>query len=565
MSRVLHIGRVIEVTGFQVVGELEATVDDLYRNYESRRYAVGQVGSIVKIEVGDRLVFGFVTALRMSEASPEKTKTIPVPSAGTDTKRIEIDLFGEGVRSGLGDADFIFRRGVETYPLPGQAIRITTANELKQIYNRPDKPAISLGSLSQAAGLPVYLQMDELLGKHFAILGTTGSGKSCTAALVFRRILEAAPAAHVVLIDPHAEYGRAFEDLAERIDPTSLKIPHWLLDFEESVELFVGRTEHAATSQTNILKDAILHAKRTFPDQVIPKNQISVDTPVPYKLGDAYKHIDGSKPSASSQQGPWLKILNKIDTLREDRRYDFLIIKDDAVADDLATLIGHLIRIPVDDKPMSIIDLSGVPSEVVDVIVSLICRTIFDFCLWSGRPVEAPVMIACEEAHRYAPRRDEAAFRGAKASLARIAKEGRKYGVGLGLISQRPSELDETILSQCNTLLALRMSNEADQNFVKRALPDGIRSVVDALPALRAQEGLVVGEGAVVPFRVKFSDVPKAQQPASQNVAFSTLWAEDNKDATYVALVVERWRKQERAPAKVTETVDALAIASADP
>jgi DNA helicase HerA-like ATPase len=546
MSKVLHIGRVVEVSGFLVVGELEASVDDLYRNFESRRYAVGQVGSIVKIEVGDRLVFGFVTGLKMSEA-PMAPGAKSAASPMADTKRIEIELFGEGIRSGAGATNFSFKRGVETHPLPGQAIRITTAGELRQIYRKSDEASVEIGSLSQAAGLPVHLQVDDLLGKHFAVLGTTGSGKSCTTALVLRRILEAGPAAHVILIDPHAEYGGAFQDLAELIDPTTLQIPHWLLDFEESVELLVGRTEHAATSQTNILKDAILHAKRTFPGRTLPEAEISVDTPVPYKIQAVYDHIDAAKPNAASSQGPYLKIMNKIETLRQDRRYSFLITKDDEVADNLASLMSHLIRIPVGGKPISIIDLSGVPSEIVDVVVSIICRSIFDFALWGGRPVEVPILVVCEEAHRYAPRLEQAAFRGAKASLSRIAKEGRKYGVALGLISQRPSELDETILSQCNTLIALRMSNEADQHFVRRALPDAIQSVVNVLPALRSQEGLVVGEGAVVPFRAKFSDLPLAHQPSSHNVPFSELWAQDDKDAAYVAEVIDRWRKQERA------------------
>lgn len=543
MSKELHIGRVIEVTGYSVTGQLEASVDDLYRNHESRRYAVGQVGSIVKIEVGDRLVFGFVTGMRMFEGSDARG-----PATSTDTKRVDIELFGEGVKTGLKEGQFEFKRGVVTYPLPGQAIRITTINELRRIYQQSGSSTIPIGSLSQAAGLPVFLMTDELLGKHFAILGTTGSGKSCTTALVLRRILESTKGAHVILIDPHGEYAAAFPDLAEPIDPTTLKIPHWMLNFEESVELFIGRVEHAATSQSNILKDAILDAKRNFAPVAIPKDEITVDTPVPYALGTVVTHIKTAMDKLTlSKQESYQKILNKIETLQKDKRYEFLILKDQDVKDEMAALIGRLLRMPANGKPLSILDLSGVPSEIVDVVVSLICRTVFDFCLWSGRPVSVPVLLICEEAHRYAPRSDEAIFKGAKTSLSRIAKEGRKYGVSLGIVSQRPSELDETILSQCNTLFALRMSNDADQAFVKRALPDGVRTLVDELPALRSQEALVVGEGVAVPMRVKLDDLPKSQQPAGQDVRFADLWSNDKADAKFADTVIGRWRKQDRS------------------
>ncbi len=163
--------------------------------------------------------------------------------------------------------------------------------------------------------------------------------------------------------------------------------------------------------------------------------------------------------------------------------------------------------------------------------------------------MQVPVVLVCEEAHRYAPRREDAALQPTKQALSRIAKEGRKYGVGLGLISQRPSELSESILSQCNTLIALRMSNEQDQNFVQRALPDSVRSLVSILPTLRTQEALGVGEGTVVPVRLRFNDLDEAHRPQSADVPFAALWEDDAADReNYVASVVRRWRRQERPP-----------------
>jgi len=549
---ILRIGRVVEVSGSKLIGELEGTVEDLHRTYKSRRYAVGQVGSIVKIEAGDKLVFGVATALRMTETMLEGTNSTsrdaPVEGA-SNAKWLEIELFGEAARTGLDESDFVFQRGVMTYPLPGQGIFVASIAELQQIYNRPDKQSVRVGTLSQAASLPVYLLTDELLGKHFAVLGTTGSGKSCTVTVLLRSILEEAPHAHVILLDPHNEYRRAFPDLAEVIDPTMLNLPHWLLNFEETVELFIGKTEHVATSQTNILKDAILAARRDFRKDevhVIPPGKITVDTPVPYRLGCMLAHIADAMPPQLSKQDPYRKIKNKADTLQQDSRLDFMMRPDETVDDSLAEIVVQYLRIPVGDKPLSIIDLSGVPSDVVDVVVSVLCRMIFDFAIWSPRPVQVPVVLLCEEAHRYAPKGDAAAFQPTKQALSRIAKEGRKYGVGLGLISQRPSELAESILSQCNTLIALRMSNERDQNFVQRALPDSVRSLVSILPTLRTQEGLVVGEGTVVPVRLRFNNLDSAHMPQSADVRFAELWKKDNATADYVSDVVRRWRMQER-------------------
>lgn len=545
---ILKIGRVVEVSGSKVIGALEGTVEDLYRTYRSRRYAVGQVGSIVKIEAGDKLVFGVVTALRMTETLPDDGATVGSVDGVPDSKWLEIELFGEALRTGLGESDFNFQRGVVTYPLPGQSIFVASVGELSRIYHKPDKPTIHVGTLSQASSLPVYLLTDELLGKHFAVLGTTGSGKSCSVTVLIRAILDVAPRAHMILLDPHNEYFRAFPETSETIDPTTLNLPHWLLNFEESIALFIGRTEFVATSQTNILKDAMLAARRDYALEGIPSEKITVDTPVPYKIGKLLENIDSSKPTQASRQDPYLKLENKIETLRQDSRFSFLMRPDDDVDDDLASIAGQYLRIPVSDKPLSIIDLSGVPSDVVDVVVSVLCRMIFDFAIWSPRPVQVPIVLVCEEAHRYAPRSEDAAFQPTRRALSRIAKEGRKYGVGLGLISQRPSELAESILSQCNTVISLRMSNERDQNFVQRALPDSTRSLVNVLSTLRTQEALVVGEGSVVPVRLRFSDLPEENQPQSTDVPFMSCWADETTDADYVDSVVRRWRLQERPP-----------------
>ena len=558
---ILKIGRVVEVSGSKVTGALESTVENLYRTYKSRQYAVGQIGSIVKIAAGDRLVFGIVTALRMTE-EPSRSESKKIEKALTaDTKWLDIDLFGEGVRTGLGEGEFDFQRGVATYPLPGQGIFVTSIAELEQIYQRPNKDSIHVGSLSQASALPVHLLVDELLGKHFAVLGTTGSGKSCATTVLLRAILECAPKAHIVLLDPHNEYRNAFSDKAECIDPTTLNLPHWLLNFEESIQLYIGKTEYSATNLTRILKEVMLKARRAFSADIeVPSEHITVDTPVPYKLGALLGEIEEARKDITPKgaQEPYNKIEQRIRALQQDKRFEFLIQHDDLVKDDLCELLRQYLRIPVSGKALSIIDLSGVPSDVMDVVVSVLCRLIFNFAVWSPRPVKIPVVLVCEEAHRYASGSSDAASESTRQALSRIAKEGRKYGVGLGLVSQRPSELSGTILSQCNTLVALRMNNKSDQEFVQRALPDSIRGLVDMLPILRTQEAFVVGEGVTVPVRFRFKDLPTENRPQSSDVAFSKCWSEEMPNAdTYVSDVVKRWRLQDRsAPTDATTGIN---------
>lgn len=543
----LRIAKVVEVTGSRTLGELEASVHDLYRTHKSRKYSIGQIGSIVKIESGDALIFGVVTSLRMVETTDFKEDLKQDRADLTNAKWIEIELFGQGRRTGVNEADFEFERGVSTYPLPGQHVFLATVEELRRIYAKPEKATIQVGMVAQARGLPVHLLIDDLLGKHFAVLGTTGSGKSCAVALLLRAILEKLPHGHIVLLDPHDEYRRAFPDHSEPIDPTGLEIPHWLLNFEESVELFVGRTEHAATSQTNILKDAMLKARQGFAPQCMPAEKITVDSPTPYKIGDLVTAIQVvCKDVAQSKRESHDKLLNKIETLRSDKRFEFLIRPDDQVSDNLALLLGQLLRIPTSQKPLTIFNLAGVPSDVVDVVVSVLCRTMFDFALWNPIRIGLPLLLVCEEAHRYAPRKESAAFESARKALARIAKEGRKYGVGLALVTQRPSELSEGILSQCNTVIALRMSNDQDQQFVRRALPDSVRSLVDALPALRTKEALVVGEGTAVPVRVVFNELPEDLRPRSANVPFTESWSTNEGTADDVLTAVKRWREQDR-------------------
>lgn len=541
MSVNLHIGHVIEVKASRVTIELATTVEDLYRTYQSRKYTVGQIGSIVKVTAGDILIFGVVLSLKMVEIEDNK-------SAWTsDSKWLEIDLIGQGLKYGLEEDSFTFRRGVSTFPLPGHKAYICTTKELARLFLLPDEPHIRLGQVAQASSLSVFARVDALLGRHFAVLGTTGSGKSCAVASILHEIISSMPFGHMVVLDLHDEYAAAFRELSYQVDPTKIEIPHWFLNFEESVELFIGKTEFVATRQANILKDGILAAKESFARENGIEVPITPDTPVPYTIGALKNNIEVGAPNAAAQREPYEKILGKLRSLQQDRRLSFLVLEDDRVRDSLSEILSQILRCPTNNLPLTIINLAGVPSEVVDLMVSVLARVIFDFAVWAPSGKRMPIALLCEEAHRYIPKGQEAAFEPARRSLERIAKEGRKYGVGLGLISQRPAEVSDTVLAQCSTVFAMRITNETDQLFVQRMLPDNMRSMSGVLSSLRTGESLVVGEAVSMPTRFIFDKLDEASQPRSQDVVFSEHWCEERFDRSYVEEVVGAWRAQRRA------------------
>ena len=536
MQDALKIGRVVEITGGRTVGELEVAPQNLTRTVDGHVYRLAQVGSIVKVDMDDALLFGIITDVRLYDGHSTSTGAL---------RPIGIEFFGQGVKQ--GEDRFTFERGIAAYPLPGQSIHMATVDELRRIYAPPNVPTIQVGSLSLVQDIPVHLMLDPLVGKHFAVLGTTGSGKSCTVALLIQRIIEKYPHGHVALIDPHNEYESAFGALAERVDPTMMDLPHWLLNFEETVELFVGRIAEVAPVEVTIVKEALLHSRRAMAQSLADKHRVTVDTPTPYKLGELINHINVARHRVvGDERDPHDRILNRIDTMQHDRRFDFMLKKDTEVKDTLVKMLSQYLRIPSNRKPLSIFDLSGVPSDVVDVVVSVLCRLIFDAALWNPKREEMPILVVCEEAHRYVPRGRDTVFQPTKRALSRIAKEGRKYGVGLALITQRPSELDESVMSQCNTVISLRLSNEQDQNFVKRALPDSSRSLVDALPTLRTGEAIAVGEGVSVPVRLTFDRVPDEKRPRSADVGFAEAWSEVVTDTEILERTVRYWRAQNR-------------------
>lgn len=546
-DQAIPVGRVISVDGAKLQGILcngkdgkrgkggnGATMPD-----GASRNARVQIGAVVKVATPRSRVFGMVSSLVVAD---------PAAEAGDSRQRLfEVELLGEMPDGEGGNADAGFQRGVAMYPVLDDDIFLATRDELGQIYARPAVSNVRIGTVHPDHELPAYLLTDDLLGKHFAILGSTGSGKSCSAALILRALLAEHRNGHVVLLDPHNEYSHAFGDIADVIHSNQLQLPYWLLNFEEIIEVIIGRGRPNTETEAAILKKAIIIAKHKFMGGNGDANEITVDTPVPYNLSDLLAVISNEMGQLNKPENsiPYLRLKTRLENLRADRRYGFMF-SGLVVKDALPDILARILSIPVAGKPITILDLSGVPSEIVDVVVSLMCRMIFDFALWSVPAQALPVLLVCEEAHRYVPRDSEAGFGPTKKIVSRIAMEGRKYGVSLCLVSQRPSELSPNILSQCNTLFALRMSNERDQEIVRRALPENALGLLGELPSLRTQEAVVVGEGVTLPVRLRFDDLEEQYRPKSGSAEFSTRWQREDKSREFVDQTIERWRAQAR-------------------
>lgn len=487
----LAIGFLIEVDGSHVVAELDTDISDLSRVYGGEVYAIGQFGSVIKLHYGPRIIYGFVTRLRMkSEYEAEKGFL----SGGKKNARIiEADLFGEGewILTRVDTKphwNLNFERGIATYPLPQQRVYLTPSNELKAIYGQEIESGIEIGTHVGAGGASAYASLNELVGKHTAILGSTGTGKSGTVAAIIHSILDLKDKTqkkqwqpNIIILDPHNEYGRAFPGHVRlSTDEGSLRLPYWLFSLQEMISLLIGKTEYVATSQANIIKSSLLKARKDSCIEIgVEPNRINVDSPIPFKWKNFQEAIERDMPSQASKQDPYNSILNKLEIHQNDSRMKFLM-EDWGGQDEIVSVIQQIIG---SKNGIRVVDLSGIPNEVGGLASSVIARIIFSYKVWQTPEERAsnPILLVCEEAHRYVPNSGDAQYDAAQEAIRRIAKEGRKYGIGLFLVSQRPSELDSTVLSQCNSWFVLRLSNEVDRTYVRGMLPDSLAGLVAIL------------------------------------------------------------------------------------
>jgi DNA helicase HerA-like ATPase len=495
------------------------------------------VGRFVSIRCASSTIVAMIT-----DATCEDLPTSDnyVASAG-------VDLLGEIIG---GDRPK-FQRGVTNYPTIGDAVELINSQELRTVYAPSGSDQIDVGTLQQDRSVTAYVDVEEMLSKHFAVLGSTGVGKSTGVSLLLNEILKARPNLRIFLLDVHNEYGRCFGDRSLVLNPRNLKLPFWLFNFEEIVDvLFAGRP--GVPDELDILAEVIPMAKGVYTQyqntdrlglkRVDPKGVYTVDTPVPYRLVDLISLIDErmGKLENRSSRIIYHKLISRIETVRNDPRYAFMFDNANVGGDTMAEVISHLFRLPANGRPMTVMQLAGFPVEVVDSVVSVLCRMAFDFGLWSDGV--SPLLFVCEEAHRYASADRNIGFGPTRKAISRIAKEGRKYGVYLGLVTQRPAELDATIISQCNTLFSMRLANDRDQALLRSAVSDAAANLLSFVPSLGTREVLAFGEGVALPTRLRFKEVPPHQRPRSEATIATVPSVAAGHDMHFVSAVLERWR-----------------------
>lgn len=596
------LGRVASVSGAAIRVHLAPSVASGLSIIEGRTYRIGQVGSFVRIPQGYQDLFGVIAEVGANAA--------PQPVDPSETGRwMLVQLVGEA----MGGS---FERGISQYPNIGDNVHITTENNLAKIYGIASVGHINIGHLSSAESIPAKLALNELVTRHSAVLGSTGSGKSTTVASLLRAItaptdgLASYPSARVLMLDIHGEYSQALSDVATifSVDPRpneqKLLIPYWALNADDLLKFLTGgvdgNREMAFTDKIFALK---LESQEAFKFAGVDPSSVTVDTPIPFSLkrlwfdlidfeistftgpnrdkpaleaaGDANTlSAPRYQPHAMGSQGPFLNsqalgIRRPLNLLRSrllDRRFDFLLHpgpwepKLDGKTDlDLDALLAGWIG---SEKPITILDLSGVPGSVLEQLVGSILKIVYESLFWSREKseggIERPLLIVMEEAHRYLTSGSTSL---ASDTVKRIAKEGRKYGVGAMVVSQRPSEVDETVLSQCGTYFALRLSNPADRSRIQGTLPDGLVSLLDVLPVLKTGEAVVMGEAAKLPMRCRITLPSPAHQPRSNDPKVSTQWGLKRRKEGYDR-VAASWRAQK--PRAVTRDVKITRVQVSD-
>ena len=556
---IARVGRIVAVTGAHAIILLDA---EERTNIDAERSP--EIGTLLKVDSQSSISLALVSAL----SSP-----MPSHNKGEQELRIvEVEFIGELPKDEQGRPK-TFRRGISAYPSLGDTVYRASRSELSKAYACDSETSIRVGHIQQDPSIPAMIKIDEMLGKHFAVLGTTGTGKSCTVALILRRILEKNPQAHILLLDVHREYAQSFKGMSEVITPDNMVLPFWLLNFDEAVEILIGQQPNRETD-VEILRELIPMAKaRYMSNQRRDKTaasvrgglegaNIGVDTPLPYRTSDLIGILEEyiGKLELRGELAPYKRLKARIETISRDPRYAFMF-GSLTVQDNMAAVLARLFRIPVAGKPIAIVELGGLPSEIINVVVSVLARLAFDFGVWSAGRI--PITFVCEEAHRYVPIDKTLGFEPTKKSISRIAKEGRKYGVSLCMITQRPAELDPTILSQCNTIFSMRLTNERDQEILRAGISDAAASLLEFMSTMGTGEAITFGEGVALPTRIKFDMLAEDEWPKSNTASFTNNWAKDMPDDSFLNEVVNRWRAQTFNPDSANYAVEAAPVAPA--
>lgn len=582
------IGEVVSVTGGLISVRLRSDMPSTLLLVEGQSYRIGQIGGFLRIPLGYNQLYAVCTQVG-AEAAPKHLSEEVSPS----NRWMSISLFGESVGAK-------FERGVSQYPTISDEVHLVTAKDLSIIYNSTGgNGSISVGSIAASSGIQARLEVGKMVARHAAIVGSTGSGKSNTVAVILEAIAnQGFGRARVLVIDPHGEYassvmnyGKVFSAAGQE-GADVLSIPYWALPFDELQELTIGGVQPATETA---IRDEVKRLKReaaAYLESPPPIEMITADTPIPFSIkrlwfeledwerqtfsvsspdqqgeatrnpvtevGDIESLVANKYPPATSvNTAPYpnrkaRNIRRNLELMRSrlvNSQLGFLFEPEGGLNPDengqvsrdidllVASWVGH-------DKPITVLDVSGLPADILSTIVGTLLRIVYDVLFWAGNlPVSGrnqPLLVVLEEAHIFLPEGKESA---AQRTVAKIAKEGRKYGVGLLIVTQRPSEIEGTALSQCGTMISMRLTNSADRAKVQAAMPDVLESLTGLLPSLRTGEGLVVGEAMPIPSRIRFHKAKN--KPIGDDPLLPGAWrGEERPDESFYARAIANWRNQ---------------------
>jgi len=530
-----RIGIVREVTSSTVTVIIDPEITVLSKKIGGKLYHIGQIGTYVLIPVGQLLVLGIVSEFKKGDVY-EGDKV-------AQRFLMSVTLIGT-LKKGK------FESGVSVLPTADMVVYLLEDKDLKAAFSTYQKFNFSVGQLSLFENERAFLDPNKFFGKHLAVLGSSGAGKSCTVASLLQKVTSL-PDTNVVILDIHNEYHSAFPEGCQHFDIAALELPYWLMNFDEMVELFVDPRDDNKTTLVSSLQDLVFAGKKAKNPRLA--SMITVDSPVFFDINevrarmqflDSEKITGGSSgPKEGPQYGKFTRFLMRLNSMINDPRYAFMfkprVCTDSESAKGLLTMIFGL-----DGKSkVTIMDMSGIPFDVVNTIVGLVARIAFDFNFWNPNRRDLPILLVFEEAHNYLSANSRGST-AARLTVERIAKEGRKYGVSCMIVSQRPAEISETILSQCNNFVVMRLLNPVDQNYIRRLVPETFSGLENVISTLRQGEAIIVGDSAPMPMRIQI-DIPNPL-PASADIFFYDKWKEKGA-ATNADDVMERWWNQHRA------------------
>ena len=586
-NRISEIGEIDSISGNVISVKLHHSNRSNMPVIDGVVYRVGQIGSFVRIPLGYASLYGIVTQIG-SDAMPENLAELVAKGYDKfkNTRWISIILVGEQIGKK-------FERGVTQYPTTGDKVHLVTLRDLNIIYGGfGEEDSITVGNISVSESLEAKVDLNKLVARHCAIVGSTGSGKSNSVSVILEAIAKKGfSSSRILVIDPHGEYNDALNSFSKVLqinadeDTCKLLIPFWALPFNELIKIFSGTL---SDPNREYIREQVVQAKRKSSEENklnISAQAITADSPIPFSIkqlwfelddferrtytdtartdlssvteGDAERLVSNQyEPAGMGNSPPFLNnkakgILRFLDSMRnriDDSRYAFLFTSDGfepnlngTVTKDLSDLLINWLG---GDQPITILDLSGVPSEIMSSISGALLKITYDALFWGlntkvgGK--SQPLLVVLEEAHNYLKSGENSI---SSRTVQAIAKEGRKYGVGLLLVTQRPSELDETVLSQCGTMIALRMNNSKDRSHIKAAVQDELQTMVDLLPSLRTGEGLISGEAVKIPSRVKFHKIANAPKGSDPKVSLQWKIKMEKIEEEYTKLI-EAWRNQ---------------------